>query len=582
MNTSRIDDTPRTRRDAVPGHPMDPMPQPEVSTDRVLVERTHSGDRAAFGALVTRYQTLVCSIAYNACGDFGRSEDLAQETFVAAWKNLPKLAEPDRFRGWLCGIARNVSNSARRRSARQPVDHAEEESALNSSLAETPSPLESAVSREESATVWAALERLPETYREPLILFYREGHSIPRVAEALDLTEEAVRQRLSRGRALLRDEMTRTVEGVLTRTIPGAVFTAAVLSSLPGVGTETARAASFVGGASLVAKGAAAAKGTTAIGLLSLIAGPLIGLVGGYLGFRAGYDRAESDRERHFLVRSFQMTTGIVLLMTVAFIVTVQAAQSWAPTNWAKAFAWTLAGSLTFTFGISGISVALNRRWSQLRTEEALKRGTVPEKGCGFEWESSQRFLGIPWVSVRFSGRMGRGRPAVGWVALGDVAVGLLVAVGGMSFGTVSIGGLALGTVALGGMGIGALALGGIGVGYYSFGGMSLGIMASGGLAVAVQVAFGGMAVAVHAAQGGLAIARDFAVGGSAHALHANDNLAREVLAQSAFVKKALWLNRNSHWLQLLVLIPALIATFAIQMHRRGGTKGSQASSLRT
>jgi hypothetical protein len=131
-------------------------------------------------------------------------------------------------------------------------------------------------------------------------------------------------------------------------------------------------------------------------------------------------------------------------------------------------------------------------------------------------------------------------------------------------------------------MGVGALALGGVGVGYYSFGGMSLGIMASGGLAVAVQVAFGGMAVAVHAAQGGLAVARDFAVGGSAHALHANDDFAREVLAQSSFVKKALWLNRNSHWLQLLVLIPTMITMFALHLHRRGRKPGSQTRSLGT
>ncbi len=575
MNTSRIDGALHTRRDAVPGHSMNPLPEPEASTDRVLVERTHSGDRAAFGTLVTRYQTLICSIAYNVCGDFGRSEDLAQETFVAAWKNLPKLTEPDRFRGWLCGIARNLSNSARRRSARQPVDHAEEASVLESASDEAPSPLESAVSREESATVWAALERLPETYREPLILFYREGHSMPRVAEALDLTEEAVRQRLSRGRALLRDEVNRTIEGVLTRTIPGAVFTAAVLSALPGLGTETARAASIAGGASLMAKGAAAAKGTTVLGFVSLAAGPLIGLLGGYLGFRAGFDRAESDRERHFLVRSFRITTGIILLMTVAFIVTVQAAQSWAPTNWAKAFAWTLVGSLTFTFGISGISMALNRRWSQLRAEEALKRGSVPEKGCGFEWESSQRFLGIPWVSIRLNGRGPKGRPAVGWIAIGDIAVGLLVAVGGMSFGTVSIGGLALGTVALGGMSVGALSIGGVGIGYYCFGGMALGVMASGGLAVGVQVAFGGMAVAVHAAQGGLAIARDLAVGGSAHALHANDAIAREALAQSSFIQRALWLNRNAHWLQLLVLIPSLITLLALGLLRRGKKPGA-------
>jgi hypothetical protein len=124
-------------------------------------------------------------------------------------------------------------------------------------------------------------------------------------------------------------------------------------------------------------------------------------------------------------------------------------------------------------------------------------------------------------------------------------------------------------------MSVGALSVGGVGIGYYCFGGMALGVMASGGLAVAVQVAFGGMAVAVHAAQGGLAIARDLAVGGSAHALHANDEFARQALAQSSFIQRALWLNRNAHWLQLLVLIPSMITLLALGLHRRGKKPGA-------
>ena len=53
-------------------------------SDAYLVERTRAGDRAAFAMIVTRYQSLVCSITYNATGSLSLSEDLAQETFLAA------------------------------------------------------------------------------------------------------------------------------------------------------------------------------------------------------------------------------------------------------------------------------------------------------------------------------------------------------------------------------------------------------------------------------------------------------------------------------------------------------------------
>jgi RNA polymerase sigma factor (sigma-70 family) len=61
-------------------------------------------------------------------------------------------------------------------------------------------PLDQAISREEEGILWRSLERIPETYREPLILFYREHRSMAQVALVLELSEEAVRQRLARGR----------------------------------------------------------------------------------------------------------------------------------------------------------------------------------------------------------------------------------------------------------------------------------------------------------------------------------------------------------------------------------------------
>src|SRR5271168_2585360 len=77
-----------------------------ANSDVQLVEWSLTGDRDAFRKIVERYQSLVCSITYNATGSLTLSEDLAQETFVAAWKQLSELREPSLLRAWLCGITR--------------------------------------------------------------------------------------------------------------------------------------------------------------------------------------------------------------------------------------------------------------------------------------------------------------------------------------------------------------------------------------------------------------------------------------------------------------------------------------------
>ena len=86
-----------------------------TQNDAELVAATLSGSRDAFGHIVARYQSLVCALAYSATGSLSQSEDLAQETFFTAWKQLRSLREPGRLRSWLCGIARNLINNWLRR-----------------------------------------------------------------------------------------------------------------------------------------------------------------------------------------------------------------------------------------------------------------------------------------------------------------------------------------------------------------------------------------------------------------------------------------------------------------------------------
>ncbi len=230
----------------------------EVFNDAELVSESLSGNRDAFGQIVAQYQSLICSLAYSATGSLSLSEDLAQETFLTAWKQLAELREPHKLRAWLCGIARNLINYSLRRQGREPSHAAEPLETVAEPPALEPLPPDQAIGREEEAILWRSLERIPEIYREPLVLFYRKHQSIEAVAQGLELSEDAVKQRLSRGRKLLHEQVLAFVEGALERTNPDRAFTAGVLAALPALATA-AKSATV---------GATAAKSGTAIKML--------------------------------------------------------------------------------------------------------------------------------------------------------------------------------------------------------------------------------------------------------------------------------------------------------------------------
>ena len=239
--------------------------------DAKLVAESLDGSRDAFRRIVERYQTLICSLAYSATGNVSRSEDTAQETFIAAWKQLGALREPAKLRAWLCGIARHRIQKNFERDGREPALNAAPLEDAHDTPAIEALPSEQAISREEEAILWRSLEKIPELYREPLILYYREHQSIEHVAVALDLTEDAVKQRLVRGRKMLQDEVQTFVEGALRRTAPGQAFSGAVLAMLP-----------LAAGSAATAGVGAGAKGTAAVksGFLTTLLLPLTPLLG--------------------------------------------------------------------------------------------------------------------------------------------------------------------------------------------------------------------------------------------------------------------------------------------------------------
>ena len=283
------------------------MPVPQQN-DVELVAKSLDGSQDAFRQIVERYQTLICSLAYCATGSLNESEDLAQETFVTAWKELPKLREPSKLRSWLCGILRFLVGKQLRRQGREPADTAEPMEAIEEFHSPEPQPLEQAISNEELAILWRSLEKIPEIYREPLVLFYREHQSIGDVAQNLELSEDAVKQRLSRGRKLLNEEVLAFIEGALKKTAPGKMFTLGVLAAL-SLTTNSAKAATI--GVTAAKAGAATKTGAT----LGSAGGFLPALGGFYFIFKSNLEYAKSPREREFMMWFFWIEIATLLTL---------------------------------------------------------------------------------------------------------------------------------------------------------------------------------------------------------------------------------------------------------------------------
>jgi RNA polymerase sigma factor (sigma-70 family) len=531
-------------------------------SDSELVTQSLTGNRDAFGRIVARYQSLLCSLAYSATGSLSQSEDLAQETFVTAWKQLADLREPEKLRSWLCRISRNLTYDAIRRQGREPIHKAEPLEEIQESPAPEPLPSDYTVSQEEQAILWRSIERIPEIYREPLILYYREHQSVQNVAAALDLSEDAVKQRLSRGRKLLHEQVLAFVEGALERTNPGKAFTIGVLAALPAF-SISAKAAT-VGAAA--ANGGATAKAAAASGLSTAVLASLLGFFGNYIAYRIGMDGAQSDHERERIKSSYRKLIACVLGFFIAYGLLMIWARQVIHDRHLMYSSVIFGLVVPFSFMLFANGIFWLRFPRKLLAELTAKGVVINPAKPAWEYRSKFSLLGLPIIHIRFTGGLAVvATPVKAWIAAGNQAVGLLFAFGGVAIAPVSMGGLALGFVSFGGCSVALLSLGGFSFGVWSFGALAFGW----------QV-FGACAIAWNAASGGVAVAHDFAAGGIALALQANNEAARSYLRSSLFLQHAHLVLRHLAWLNLLWVIPMLARWRVVVRSRR------QADSVRS
>jgi RNA polymerase sigma-70 factor (ECF subfamily) len=171
--------------------------------DEELVRRVRSGETALFEVLMRRYNARVYRVARAILRDDSEAEDVMQQAYMNAFMHLEQFAARSTFSTWLTRIAAHEAIARSRRRGRIAELDAPEEEVRGTA----PDPEHQAFAAELKALLESAVDRLPESHRLVFMLRDIEGLSTAETAECLEISEENVKTRLHRSRAMLRNDL---------------------------------------------------------------------------------------------------------------------------------------------------------------------------------------------------------------------------------------------------------------------------------------------------------------------------------------------------------------------------------------
>jgi RNA polymerase sigma factor (sigma-70 family) len=208
-----------------------PCPPPDdLSDSRLLEHFIHRRDEAAFAALMERHGPMVLGVCRRVLHDAQDAEDAFQATFLLLVRKAASLGRRDLVGNWLYGVAYRIAVRTRANAIRR---RAHERQAMPMAAVE---PLHEVVWRDLRPVLDAEINRLPEKYRAPLVLYYLEGKTVQETARQLGVPLSTAATRLVRARERLRKRLERRNLGVpmlvLTMVLSHQVAPAAVPATL--------------------------------------------------------------------------------------------------------------------------------------------------------------------------------------------------------------------------------------------------------------------------------------------------------------------------------------------------------------
>ena len=184
-----------------------------TSTDEELVARSMGGDQESFNQLILRWERPIYALAYRTIGREEDARDVCQETFLRAFRGLPKFRREAKFSSWLYRIALNLCRDWARRERRTPVVQAPEGTDLMelAAAAEPSEPIEHLVARKDLARrAEQAMTLLPEEQRTAIVLKEYHGLTFQEIADLQGCPLSTVKTRLYQGLSVLRRELARS------------------------------------------------------------------------------------------------------------------------------------------------------------------------------------------------------------------------------------------------------------------------------------------------------------------------------------------------------------------------------------
>lgn len=184
----------------------------EQSVDQALVERVQQGDKKAFDVLVRKYQNKIVKLIGRYVSDQSEAMDVAQETFIKAYRALPNFRGESAFYTWLYRIAINTAKNHLVAQGRRPPDSDidavdAEQFDGQSALKEYASPERMALRDELERVIYKAIEDLPEDLRTAITLRELEGMSYEEIAETMGCPIGTVRSRIFRAREAIDNKL---------------------------------------------------------------------------------------------------------------------------------------------------------------------------------------------------------------------------------------------------------------------------------------------------------------------------------------------------------------------------------------